>query len=170
MGDESGLVLRWTTVVVVAFVLQVGLVADVRPFGVHGDVMLLLAVCAGLAGGPGRGAVVGFVAGLLVDLLMPGTLGVAAMAYAVVGFVVGTVQEAMLNTSRAFSIVVTAIASALGILLFALLGELLGQRSLTDPQLLPIVGIVAAFNALLCVPTLAVSRWAEGSATRLGAR
>lgn len=170
MGDESGMLLRWCTVMVVAFVLQVGVIVDVRPFGVHGDIMLLLAICAGLAGGPGRGAVVGFVAGLLVDLLMPGTLGVAAMAYAVVGFVVGSVQEAMLNTSRSFSIAVTAIASAVGVLLFALLGELLGQRSLTDPRLLRIVGIVAAFNALLCVPALVVSRWAEGSPTRLSAR
>lgn len=164
------MLLRWATVLTVAFVLQVGVVADLRPFGVHADVMLLLAVCAGLAGGPGRGAVVGFIAGLLVDLLMPGTLGVAAMAYAVVGFVVGSVQEAMLNTSRSFSIAVTTVASAVGVLLFALLGELLGQRSLTDPRLLRIVGIVAAFNALLCVPVLAVSRWAEGSPSRLSAR
>lgn len=164
------MLLRWATVLTVAFVLQVGVVADLRPFGVHADVMLLLAVCAGLAGGPGRGAVVGFIAGLLVDLLMPGTLGVAAMAYAVVGFVVGSVQEAMLNTSRSFSIAVTTVASAVGVLLFALLGELLGQRSLTDPRLLRIVGIVAAFNALLCVPALAVSRWAEGSPSRLSAR
>ena len=89
MSEEAGLVLRWATVVLVAFVLQIGVLVDLQPFGVHADAMLLLAICAGLAGGPARGAVVGFTAGLLADVMMPGTMGISALAYAVVGFGVG---------------------------------------------------------------------------------
>lgn len=170
MSEESGLVLRWTTVVLIGFVLQIGVLVDLQPFGVHADAMLLLAICAGLAGGPARGAVVGFAAGLLADVMLPGALGISALAYAAVGFGVGMVREAVISTSRIFAVLVTALASAVGVVLYALLAQLLGQRSLTDPRLLRIVGIVAVLNAVLCVPALAVSRWAEGDGVRAGAR
>ena len=170
MSEESGLFLRWATVVLIGFVLQIGVLVDLQPFGVHADAMLLLAICAGLSGGPARGAVVGFAAGLLADVMLPGTMGISALAYAMVGFGVGAVQDSVISTSRAMSVVFTALASAVGVLLYALLAQLLGQRSLSDPRLLQIVGIVALLNALLCVPALAVSRWAEGDAQRAGAR
>ena len=80
MSEESGLILRWTTVVVIGFVLQIGVLVDLQPFGVHADAMLLLAICAGLSGGPARGAVVGFAAGLLADVMLPGTMGISALA------------------------------------------------------------------------------------------
>jgi rod shape-determining protein MreD len=170
MNHESGMVLKWSTVVLVGFVLQIGVVVDLRPFGVHADLMLLLAICAGLVGGPTRGAVVGFAAGLLADVMLPGTLGVSALAYAVVGFGVGAAQESMPSTSKLMSVVFSAAGSAVGVLLFALLAELLGQRSLSDPRLVQIVGIVTVLNALLCLPVLAVSRWAEGDSLRAGIR
>lgn len=170
MTEESGLVLRWTTLVLVAFVVQIGVLSDLQPFGVHADAMLLIGICAGLAGGPARGAVVGFVAGVLADVMLPGTLGISALAYAVVGFGAGAVQEAVISTTRAMSVVFATLASAAGVLLYALLSQLLGQRSLTDPRLLRIVAIVAVLNAVLCLPVLAVSRWAEGDRLRAGAR
>ena len=170
MNGGSGSALRWAAVVVVAFVLQIGVLADLQPFGVHPDVMLLMAICAGIVGGPGRGAVIGFCAGLLVDLVLPGTLGVAAFAYGIVGFAVGVLAESLMSTSRSLSVVITAVASAAGVVLYAVVAELLGRRSLTDPNLVRIVGIVVAANVLLCVPALASSRWAEGETQRAGAR
>ncbi len=170
MNGESALVLRWTTVVVVAFVVQIGVLVDLAPFGVHADAMLLVAICAGLAAGPTRGAVVGFAAGLLADVMLPGTLGISALAYAATGFVVGSVQDAVMSTTRTMSVVITALASAVGVLLYALVAQLLGQRSLSDPRLVQIVGIVAVLNAALCLPLLAVSRWAEGDHQRVGVR
>jgi rod shape-determining protein MreD len=170
VNGESALVLRWTTVVVVAFVVQIGVLVDLAPFGVHADAMLLVAICAGLAAGPTRGAVVGFAAGLLADVMLPGTLGISALAYAAIGFVVGSVQDAVMSTTRTMSVVITALASAVGVLLYALVAQLLGQRSLSDPRLVQIVGIVAVLNAALCLPLLAVSRWAEGDHQRVGVR
>ena len=170
MSEESGLILRWTTVVLIGFVLQIGVLVDLQPFGVHADAMLLIAICAGLAGGSARGAVVGSVAGLLADVMLPGTMGISALTYALVGFGVGAVQDSVISTTRVMSVVFTGIASAVGVVLYALLAQLLGQRSLSDPRLLQIVGIVAVLNALLCLPALAVSRWAEGDAQRAGVR
>lgn len=170
MSEEAGRNLRWATVVLVAFVLQIGVLVDIQPFGVHADLMLLLGICAGLAGGPTRGAVIGFAAGLLVDAVMPGTLGISALSYAVVAFAVGSFRESVMSSTRSMDMLVVAAGSAAGVLLYALLSQLLGQRSLSDPRLLQIVGIVAVLNAVLCVPVLAVSRWAEGDTTRAGIR
>ena len=170
MNEGSGPLLRWATVVAVAFVVQIGVLADLQPFGVHPDVMLLSAICAGLVGGPARGATVGFVAGVLVDLVLPGTLGVAALAYGIVGFAVGSLAESLMSTSRSLSVAITAVSSAAGVLLYAVVAQLLGQGTLTDPHLVRIVGIVVAANVLLCLPALALSRWAEGDHQRAGAR
>ncbi len=170
MSDEAALVLRWVTVVLGGFVLQVGVLADIQPFGVHADLMLLLGICAGLAGGPTRGAIVGFAAGLLVDSVLPGTLGISALSCSVVGFAAGAFRESVMSSSRSMDMLVAAVGTAAGVLIYALLSQLLGQHSLTDPRLLQIVGIVAVLNAVLCVPALAVSRWAEGEPTSVGLR
>lgn len=170
MSEEAALVLRWVTVVLVSFVVQFGVLGDVRPFGVHADLMLVLAACAGLAAGPTRGAIVGFAGGILADLVLPGTLGVTALAFAVVGFGVGVFQDSVISTTRAMSVLVTGVASAVGTLLYALLAELLGYRSMSDPRLWQIVGMVAVLNAALCLPALAVSRWAEGDRAPQGQR
>lgn len=165
MSDPSAVV-RWGLIVLTAFLLQVGVVADLGLFGVHPELMLLLAICAGLAGGPVRGAEIGFVAGLMADLLLQSPLGVSALAFALVGFGVGTIEESVIRSSKLISIALAAMASAVGTLLYAAIAQMLGQRSLADPRLWVIVGIVSLLNAVLCVPVLALCRWAEGSALR----
>jgi len=165
---DRGPLLRWVLLVSTAYLLQLGLVVDLSFFGVHPDLMLLVAATAGLAAGPERGAVVGFGAGLLVDLVLQGPLGTTALAYAVVGFGAGTVGESVMRTSRAISVGIVTAASAVGTLLYAALAHLLGQRTLSDPRLWRIVAIVAVCNAALCIPALAASRWAEGTGLRSG--
>ncbi len=166
MNVELRTVLRWILVVSVTLVVQVGLVTDLRVYGVHPDLLLLLAVCAGIEGGPGRGAVLGFSCGLLFDLFLPGPFGMTALAYAVTGYVAGLVGDTVVRPARWISIGLVTLCSAGGMLLYAGLGQLLGQRSLADPRLGAIVGIVAATNALLSLPALAVCRWADHDPVR----
>jgi rod shape-determining protein MreD len=154
-------VLRWTLVASAALVLQVGLLNDLRIAGVHPDLMLLLAVCAGLSGGPGRGAEVGFAAGLLLDLFLPGRFGVTALAFALVGYTAGVAGDTVVRPARWISVGLVVVCSAAGVLLYAALGHLLGQHSLSDPRLGAIVGIVSVINGLLALPALAVCRWAD---------
>lgn len=163
---DPGSGLRWVLLVTTAFVLHVGAGSDLGLFGVHPELMLLVAVCAGLAGGPVRGAQVGFVAGVLVDLLLTSPLGVSALAFALAGFGVGAVQESVIRSSRTISAALAALGSAAGVLVYATVAHLLGQRSLADPNLWRIVGIVSLFNAVLCVPVLGLCRWAEGPQLR----
>ena len=153
--------LRWTLVVSVALVVQIGLATQIRVHGVHPDLLLLVTICAGIAGGPGTGAGVGFACGLLFDLFLPGRLGVTALSYLLVGYASGIAGGSIARPNRWTTGGIVVVASCAGTLLYATIGQLRGQRSLSDPNLAAIVGIVAAFNAVLAVPVLAVCRWAE---------
>ena len=81
--------------------------------------MLLFAICAGLAGGPSSGRLVGFAAGLLADLFLTTTpLGLSALTYCLIGSrsvpcAVGVLREGrLLAPSWPWS------ASAAGVVLF----------------------------------------------------
>lgn len=167
---EPGRLLRWFVILTVALVLQIGLATRIPVFGVHPDLMLLVAVCAGIVGGPGTGAGIGFTCGILLDLFLPGRFGVTALSYLLVGYGAGVAGDAVARPSRWISIGIVTLASAAGTLLYATIGQLLGQRSLSDPNLVAIVGIVAAFNAVLAVPVLAACRWADPEPVQLRIR
>ncbi len=170
MSAEPGTAVRWTLLVSTVFVLQIGVVVDLQILGVHPELMLLVAICAGLVAGPVRGASVGFAAGLLTDVARVGPLGTWALALALVGFGVGSLGDALLRASKWMSVAIAAAASAAGILVYASIDQLLGERTLTDPRLVRIVAIVALTNAVLCVPMLALCRWAESSELRQSTR
>ncbi|MFM7068415.1 MAG: rod shape-determining protein MreD [Actinomycetes bacterium] len=152
---------RWVAVLATAFVAQVAVFGDLRILGVHPDLLLLVAVVAGLVGGPVRGASVGFAAGVLVDLMLPGRLGTSAVAYALCGFGVGVVGESLIRSARSIVVGLVMAGSAAGVVLYAALAQLLGQGTLSDPHLLQIIGIVSVINGLLCIPVVFVAQWAE---------
>jgi len=161
---------RWTLVIVVVFILQIGLVTQIHLFGVVPDVMVVLAVCAGLSGGGQRGAVVGFWIGLLFDL--PRTehpLGLSALAYCLVAFVAGTAQVVVLQSGRAMSMTIVAAASLVGVLLFAVESQIFGGDALTNPHLATILGVSAIVGAALSRIGLRVAGWADGPETRSAA-
>src|SRR5580704_6282857 len=78
------------SLVVLGFVtVQQTLMLDIRVGGVHPDIMILLPIVAGIAGGPARGASMGFTAGLVADLFLPTPFGLSALVGSVIGFGVG---------------------------------------------------------------------------------
>lgn len=153
---------RWALMVTGTFIVSVTFLAQFPVAGVRAEVMLLVAICAGLAGGPTRGAWVGFISGLLVDLTLYGTLGVAALCFTVVGFVTGMVSDFIPEQSRIISIVISVVGSVAGVVLYAVVTQFLGGHTLSDPDLGLVIAIVAVLNAVLCLPVLTLSRRAEG--------
>lgn len=152
---------RTGLVLLSAAVLVVGLLPHVRPVGVAVDVLLLFAVVAGLTGGPERGAIVGFAAGLTLDLLvMSGPVGMAGVAYCIVGFVAGRYQLSVVRSSRMRLMVTTGLASALGYALLVALGWVMGQRNMVSDRLWIIVAVIAGANALLAPLAARIEHWA----------
>ena len=88
----QGPLLRLFSVGLVVLALQRTLFADLRPAGVSLQVMLALAAAAGAAGGPQKGALAGFVLGLMYDLAVGTPLGSSSIAMGLGGFVAGYVH------------------------------------------------------------------------------
>jgi len=169
MVTESSVVIRWAVLLSGVFVVQLGFVNDLAILGVHPDLLLLVAIGAGLVGGSSRGAAVGFAAGLLGDLMLTGSLGVTALCFTLVGFGVGMAEDSVIRSTRLISMAITAVASALGVVLYAGMNQLLGGHTLSDPRLWQVVGIVSVLNGVLCLGLLPLCRWAEGLGLRSGA-
>src|SRR6202011_5128239 len=136
--------------------MQTTVVPDLRLGGVCPDLMLLIAVCAGLVGGPERGALFGFSAGLLSDLFLPTTpLGLSALAYCLIGFTVGTLQGSLLREGWLLAPLVALVGSAAGVVIFVVAGVTVGQSQLTGAgpvALAKTAAIVGVMNAVLAVP------------------
>ncbi len=167
--------LRVVLVLLAGVVLQTTFGADLRVLGVAPDLMLLLAVAGGLSCGPEAGAVIGFCAGLLADLSLTTTpMGLFALSWCLVGFVVGWARTNFLPEGRPVEPLVGFVATLGGIGVYLAVGDLAGQSSILTmgPHwLLRVALIEAGWNALLAVPAAwLMRRAARGlrSADRLG--
>ena len=149
-----------------ALALHLALIPVLRVGGVAPDVMLLLAVAGGLVGGPVRGAVLGFTAGIAVDVFLRTPMGLSALVFTLVGYTVGIVSTGVLTPSWYLPILTASLASAAGVVLYAFVGAMLGQP-MVSRRLVTIVGVVAVGNALLAFPVIRVVTWAMGADTGL---
>jgi rod shape-determining protein MreD len=149
--------------------LQTTLFADLDFFGAKGDVMLLLPIAAGINGGRDRGAVVGFLSGLALDLVVHGTpTGFFALGYTLVGYIVGMAQAGVLRAAWWIPVLTTLGGSMLGVVTLALVGKFLGLEGLFDRHLLAISAVVAVINATLVLPMMRIVRWSMPVVTRSG--
>ena len=81
--------LRAFAVVFVAALLQVVIVSSLVVAGGAPDFLLVVVVALGLLRGSVPGAALGFVGGLIVDLVTLGTLGVTSLILTLAGFWAG---------------------------------------------------------------------------------
>lgn len=155
--------IRWMVVIASGFVLQVGLMPHLQPLGVVPDILVVLAVCAGLSGGAQRGAVVAFWIGAVFDAVRPQhAMGLSALAYCLVAFGVGMAQVAMLRSARVISMLIVGVGSVAGVLLFAIFSQTFGQDALTNPDLVRILVVTFVAGLLLSRLGLLVAGWADG--------
>jgi rod shape-determining protein MreD len=152
---------RLGAVVVTALLLQVSLFSQFSFDGARPDVMILVAVAGGFVAGSERGAVIGFVSGLAYDLVLTTPLGLSAFVYTLVGYTVGAVSNSVVRSSVWIGPVVVATGSAAGMVLYAVVAEVLGQAALTGPPLTSIVVVVAAVNTALAPIVVRAVRWAR---------
>lgn len=155
-------VVRMVVVAFVTLVVQSSIGLEIRVVGVHPDLMLLLPIAAGIAGGPEEGAVMGFIAGIAADLVLPTPFGLSALVGCVVGFAVGAASApgSVVRDFPSLWPLIAAGASIVGELGYATIGGVLGQGQFLRVDLLAVVGVVAVCNAILAIPAVRVSRWA----------
>ena len=144
-------------------VLQLTVVLDIRVAGIHPDLILGLAVAAGLAGGVERGAIVGFFSGAALDLFLPTPLGLSALVGTAIGAAAGQLVEAGVDrTSWLFVPGVAALGSIVGVIMFAVFGTILGQPDMLTVNLGTVVALVTLVNAIVGYPLVRACAWAFG--------
>lgn len=145
--------LRWlvaTAAVVVALVAQVTLFPHVAWHGVVPNLCLLVVVAAALTVEAPFALVLGFAAGLALDLAPPAdhVAGRWALALTVVAFLAARVRQDVRPT--ALTVVATvAAASFIGTSLFALTGVLLSDPATSVAGLLEVVLVAVVWDVLL---------------------
>jgi rod shape-determining protein MreD len=163
---------RYTRPAFVLFVLltlQTTLFADLDIFGAKGDVMLLLPIAAGINGGRDRGAIIGFITGLTLDLVVHGTpTGFFALGYTLVGYIVGMAQAGVLRAAWWIPVLTAFGGSVMGVVTLAVVGKFLGLEGLFNRHLVTIGVVVAVVNAALVLPMIRVARWSMPVVTRSG--
>lgn len=151
---------RLAFVIFVGLTLHLSLFATTRIGEVRPDVLMLIAVAGGIVGGAERGAVLGFFVGVVADLFLHTPLGLSALTFSLVGFAVGTLQSSVIRAAWWIPPATALVSSAGGILLYALLGALIGRPEFLQPRVLVVAVGVGLANALLAIPLVRVMAWA----------
>ena len=152
--------IRLPFVVFVALLFHQSVFTVIRVGDVHPRVMLLVAMAGGFLTGSERGALIGFGVGLLADLFVETPFGLSALAYALVAFAVGALQSGIIRSAWWIAPVTAFAASFAGVLLYALLGALIGQAHFVSPRLIGVAAGVGAMNALLAPAVVRAVSWA----------
>lgn len=141
-----------------AAVLQVSIASTIEVAEGHPDVVLVLVIAIALLRGPVYGAVVGFWAGLVLDVVSLETLGLTSLLLTLVGYFAGRLGDVTTRSSAHPSLV----AVALGTIGFAfgsavvhfMLGSTLSASEFFVGVLLPTL----ALNMLLAYPLYGLCR------------
>ena len=136
--------------VAVALVLQVSVFPHLAWDGIVPNLCLLVVVGAALPRGPQFAAVLGFVAGVVLDLAPPAdhVAGRWALALVVVGYVAGRMRQDVKPTAAAVVATVAA-SSFVGTSIFALSGIVLSDGIVGIPDLLRIILVAVLWDVLL---------------------
>jgi rod shape-determining protein MreD len=128
-------------VLVFAVLLQVLLISRVSVLGVTADLFLIFTVIVAVSRGSLEGAVFGFFAGLVADIVYYEPLGVRALIYVLTGYFVG-MFVARFGTAKPWSVALLAgVSSFLAQFLFGLFQYVMGPRAafltMIGTQMLP---------------------------------
>ncbi len=141
--------------VVVAVVMQTTVFGDgrIQPLGSAPNMVTLVVIATVRYLDPEPGILIGFTAGLLLDLLGGSPLGLWAMSLTVVAFITLRVRR---RADEGWLIVAIGIfgLTLLGQVLFAVGGTLFGQRTLNNPSVVQTMILPSLYNTLLAALVL----------------
>jgi len=150
--DYRSLSWRLALICVVTVVFQVAAVSQVKVLGVNADLVPLVAASVGLILGSLPGAIFGFALGMLLDLALVETVGVASLILLGIGYAAGRLRELRDPQGAIVPLLVGAGATAAAQVGFLLLTFLLGQKVPLGWSLVwDLLGTVA-FNAVIAIP------------------
>jgi rod shape-determining protein MreD len=131
------------------------------------DVLLLVVISLGLLRGSVPGAVSGFVAGLLIDLLTLDTLGLSSLVLTLAGFWAGRYAETTARGRRLPPLLAAGAITILAALFAAGLRYLLGEEVVAQQALVSALVPTVLLNVALALPVHALVRSAVPEQVRI---
>ncbi len=143
-------VLVIAVLVVVTVTVQLSVFSHFSVDGVVPDLALLLVVGAALVRGPTYAAVVGFAAGLVLDLAPPAdhAAGRWALALLAVGYLTGLARPDGARSLMS-TVLIVAAGAFIGTSVYALSGLVVGDPSVTVASALHVVPVAVLYDVLL---------------------
>jgi rod shape-determining protein MreD len=136
--------------VLVTVTLQISVFDHLSVRGVVPDLAMLVVIGAALSRGADYGALIGFAAGLIIDLAPPADhiAGRWALSLLVVGYVTGLVRT---ESRLSFVSMVLAVAAGVfvGTSLFAMSGLVLGEPGVSVGSALRVIPLAVVYDVLL---------------------
>jgi rod shape-determining protein MreD len=128
-------------------------------WSVFANLPLLVVVSWGLLRGPKEGALWGFIAGSMVDLLSGAPFGAATVSLIAVGFLAGLGEATVFRARIALPMLVTFLATIVYELLFLLIVRISGQWVAWLDSVLRLVIPSALLNAVLTPIVFLAMSW-----------
>ncbi len=150
---------RLALVGVMLVALQQTLFVDLRPAAVTIQIVLALAAAAGATGGPQKGALAGFVLGLMYDLRAGTPLGSSSLSMGVGGFVAGYSLSITVDPQWWLAMIFTGIGAAVGETMVPVVRSFIGEEGHFTPRLFTVVPVVSAAAMILSPVFVPVGRW-----------
>lgn len=140
-----------SVLVVLTIALQVSIFRHFSMRGVVPDLTLLVVIAAALVRGPDYAALVGFAAGLVLDLAPPAdhTAGRWALSFVLVGYLTGLARQESGDISVVGTLVTVAAGAFIGTSVFALTGLVLGDNGVDVSSALQVVPLSVLYDLLL---------------------
>jgi rod shape-determining protein MreD len=152
------ILVRLVLVVLVAVLLQVGFFSQVPLLGSVANLLPVVVVALGLLGGAVSGAVCGFATGLLVDVMIGGTPGVASLSLMAAGYLAGRWREGYDIVSSLVPPLLTGGLTALAALIYGALTLTLGVDAPVSILALREVIVQGLLGVLLAIPVFPLVR------------
>ena len=140
-------------------ILQTTLLPSLAIWSVFANLPLLIVVSWGLLRGPREGALWGFLAGLMVDLLSGAPFGAATMSLIAVGFLAGLGETTVFRARIALPMIVMFLATIVYELLFLLIVRISGQGVVWLDSIFRLVMPSAVLNAVLTPVVFLAMSW-----------
>lgn len=149
---------RVGSLLLVAVVLQLSGVSQLRVLGGHADLVVVVVAAVAFYAGSLPGSAAGFAGGFLLDLASGYTMGVSSLVLTAVGYGVGRFREVRDPSHGLLPIAVGAAATAGFVTAFAAVSFMLEIGATVSPLVIAEMLATVGLNAILALPVFALCR------------